>query len=274
MASDPTSGKSHLASLSRWTDAAQVIAKGGVAFIGTTYVIGLLVLNMHVRTFGAYYLGFLQIEYVMVGMLWIFLVGLVFCFVLYIYNQFRKGSKLIKRGKPLSTIGTIFLSIVLPVITGVGSLSFALGIFSDDQLQLHTRGFWIVTGVLAMNIVVISLLVFGVKERFGTVESSNTDRTSRMAAMFDVLYIVVFALVGLSLYSKHVFPRLSPVFGGGKRQQIQFVIKPDQLDATKSLGIPLLENSNTTPTLEMAFEAADFFLIAPPRASIGRMCAP
>ncbi len=70
-----------------WREAVETATKSGVAITGIAYIIGLLILNMHIRKYGVRYLSFLQIEYVMVGILLVFLVALVYFAALVIMSQ-------------------------------------------------------------------------------------------------------------------------------------------------------------------------------------------
>lgn len=61
--------------VSTWKDRLEVLSKIGLTLIGSSYAIGLLVLNMHIRQYGVAYLNFVQLQYVMVGALWLTLSG-------------------------------------------------------------------------------------------------------------------------------------------------------------------------------------------------------
>jgi hypothetical protein len=71
--------------------------------------------------------------------------------------------------------------------------------------------------------------------------------------------------LGLSSYAATAFPRISPVFGGGKPQKAEFLIKTDRVDTVKAVGLQLLPDSRKIGPLDVVFEASDFFLIIPPQ---------
>ena len=67
---------------------------------------------------------------------------------------------------------------------------------------------------------------------------------------FELFIYTVSFLVMLSLYTKHVFPELSSAFGGGKKQKVEFVVKAEQLETAKAIGLKVepdkyLSKSNT-----------------------------
>src|ERR1044072_6874484 len=63
-----------------WKDSIEIASKLILSIVGICYVAGLLILNIHLRKYGVFHLNFLQIQYVMVGALWIFLCGSMYCF--------------------------------------------------------------------------------------------------------------------------------------------------------------------------------------------------
>jgi hypothetical protein len=146
--------------LSSWRDTVEVISKAGVAVIGIAYIVGLLILNLHIRKYGVYYLSFLQIEYVMVGLLWAFLVGLIYCFlflVLYRIKDTYQESQ--TKGRRVWHIMWKILKILFVVFTLFSSLSYVLSILSDNELTMLRLWNWIVIGVLTIN--ALALITLG-----------------------------------------------------------------------------------------------------------------
>jgi hypothetical protein len=63
-------------------DNIETISKSFVLLLGIAYVIGLLILNFQLRNSGIHYLNFLQLEYVLVGTLWLFLTFTTYSFLI------------------------------------------------------------------------------------------------------------------------------------------------------------------------------------------------
>jgi hypothetical protein len=253
-----------------WRDTVEVASKVGVAAIAVAYIVGLLVLNFHIRKYGIYYLSFLQIEYVMAGILWAFLVGLIYCFsylVLYrIKTSFNEERQ--KGIKRVWQIGWQVTKVLFALFALFSSLSFVLSILSDNELTMFKQSNWKVVGVLILNAAALSMV--GTKMRDATKhflsgqQTEEIDGAAKRASFFDVFYNVALFVSMLSFYSNSVFPHLSPVFGGGKKQKAEFIIKPEEVETINIIGIQMEPNSRHLGPLEVIFEASDFFSIAPP----------
>jgi hypothetical protein len=64
----------HIASLPPIRELADLLYRGVVGFAGCTYVVGFLVVNLHLRRYGVSHSDFIQSEYVFVGAIWVLLV--------------------------------------------------------------------------------------------------------------------------------------------------------------------------------------------------------
>src|SRR5215467_13283123 len=64
---------------SRITSFREMLEASAKVLIGVSalsYILGLLITNMHLRKYGAFHLTFAQFEYVLTGLLWLFLAGI------------------------------------------------------------------------------------------------------------------------------------------------------------------------------------------------------
>lgn len=265
-----TDANVQLPALSPWQGHIEVITKVGVAILGVSYIIGLLILNMHIRKYGVNYLGFLQIEYVMVGILWAFLVGAMGCALLlfkYIGNEVYK-----KEWKSLSWLRRFAIGSGMILISLLGTCAIfyhVLNALSDSELSFTSSPFWLVLGVLFINAIMILLLssrMGRVVKHFYSKESADKrDKAQMLMSLMDIVYHITILVGALSIYSNYAFPTLSPVFGGGKKQKAELVIKAEQKETISAIGLQVASNNRSVGPLEVIFEASDFFLLAPPQ---------
>src|SRR5215470_9529305 len=68
--------------ITHFREVIEATAKVLVGVSVLSYIIGLLITNMHLRKYGVSHLSFAQFEYVLTGLLWLFLVGL--SYVIYV----------------------------------------------------------------------------------------------------------------------------------------------------------------------------------------------
>ena len=245
-----------------WGEVIDIFSKTILVLFGSAYIVGLLILNFHIRKYGLYYLGFLQIEYVMVGLLWGFLVGSIYLFVYYLRHQIKQAYR--QDGSGRLKIFARTINVLLTTVGGLAILYYILNVASESELDYRTRTPYTILLFLILNAAAlfnISQEVRQVVRRFAV----NDDKDARLyirARYFFISYNLIILLVMLSAYTKYVFPALSPVFGGGKKQKAEFIIKADQVETVNLLGFQV--NNRSIGPLEVIFEGADFFAVAPP----------
>lgn len=246
--------------LSPWSGQLESISKAILGLVGFAYVIGLFILNFHVRRYGIYYLNFLQIEYVMVGALWIILVGWTYCLLAWIFFSIKNFSASAHRILSI-------LSLLLSVFGGYSSLVIVLNVLTEAATVNFLKGHWRIIFVLclgAISVFNVGTKVKPVVDHFRSPQQKKLDMRFRFAHAFDASYFAILLIVGLSSYAAIAFPKISPIFGGGKPQKAEFLIKADSLGTVKAIGLQLPDSGKVGP-LEVVFEASDFFLIIPPQ---------
>jgi hypothetical protein len=247
-----------------WRGPLEIGSKFIVGFVGVAYVVGLLILNLHVRKYGIYYLNFLQIEYVMVGILWICLQGWVYCLFLAIMEQCKLIFKVIKTKQALlemifllSVLGGSYISlwVVLTVLTKVG-----------EDVSLYSIDWKILWALLAGSVGLFNLSRklkdLRIQLRLG--QTLTKGKAYMLFKVFDTFFFVLLIIIGLAGYSYNAFPKISGTFGGGKPQKTEFLIKTNCVDTVSAIGFQVLPDSRKTAPMEVVFEASDFFLIKTP----------
>jgi len=241
-------------SLSKWGGSIETATKAGLLLIGGAYVIGLLILNLHIRKYGVSYLGFLQIEYVMAGVLWGFLVAFTYALAIILSYVIKRVKDL--KGKKLHQSLWHLLIILFSLISFYNLYATILNFLGEGQWIGYK---WRVPFALILNVLLISILTTKAKGALAEI------RTKMGFQTFDLLYYVGSIVIALSVYSALAFPLLSPTFGGGGPRSAIFVVKPDQTETIKMIGLQsILQERNVGP-VEVIFEASDFFLIIPPQ---------
>ena len=238
---------------------AEIGSKAGLAFIAACYVVGFLIVNLHLRKFGITYLGFLRTEYIIAGFVWAFLVALVYSLVALLFYRLRD----LIRHRKFSGLASSLVWLIL-ILFGLGFFPFsALNVVTQRQTAIASSWGWRTIGILLLNAGVL-FSISNIKSFVGSDQKGLPKldvRTYRWYWAFVCFYFAVTLVGSISLYSNYVFPLISSTFAGGSTQNVIFVIKGDQLDSAKSAGLQLSEDRKTT--VEIIFEAPDFFLITP-----------
>jgi hypothetical protein len=232
----------------------ELFSRGALAFVGSCYVIGLMIVNLHLRQYGVRYIGFLHLEYVMAGALYLFLVAFVVFFLDYAYHTLTSSWRV--RGKVRRA-----LAFILSIIT-LGLVVNGLASVGGSDLSITKAAFWIVFLVILANIACFELLrrqtVFAWRWIKSTGELNETERP-----------FWFFLLLGLSagaiyMYALGVFPKYSWSIGGGKLQRVQLLPRTDKANNFQAVGLDIDPQTRRTKPFELIFETPDALVVIPP----------
>jgi hypothetical protein len=230
------------------------LSKLGLAIFGAAYVIGLVIHSTHVTTYGLYYLDFLKVEYVMAGLLWIFLTSAsyLYCYLL------RRGIVNYWRTSPRSKLMKV-------IIYFWWLLSFLIVVAGIIQLFVSTnyrtnRGLLVVTGVLILNALAVYVFVSGATTFFLKLDKQKKQKINAS----EVLLFGLGAIVAITLYARYAFPKLSHHWGGGSHQSAVFLVRKEQLEAFGATGFVTDAATRRTVPVEIILEGSDFFFVIPP----------
>lgn len=264
--------QSRLSKLSAARETAETIARFGFALVGWCYVVGLMILNLHLGQYGVVNLNFLQVEYVLAGALWTGLVGYTYAFFYYAIWAVRSTYEEWKgEGRRLG----LALKTGLMIIGLPGFLFYAVTLLSGNELGLITLLFatesalptLAVLGILAGTAVMFPLLSEDIQSLLQSVTngqaSAGRDATRRRAIFFLPFYRIIALLPLLTLYALYAYPRFLPAWGGGKKQVVEFIAKSGHTSTFASMGLRVGSENRKVEPLEVIFESSDFFTVAP-----------
>ena len=244
-------------------DVVDVLSKVVVVCVGGCYVIGLLIVNLHLRRYAFFNLGFLQVDYVMAGAVWLFLMGLIVAFALYILSKLAAiGEDIAKRD--LRQAGARIAASAVYVVVAFSIIVYALILLSDHSLHILSIMILKVLGVLLLNIGGLFLLSIAAGEVVVGHTLVPKKAFIRIGDYFRAFVYVALFLAVLSTYSSYVFPLFSPAFGGGKPRRAEFIVKTNSVAMLTTMGIPIESDSRRSASVGVIFEGSDFFLIEAP----------
>ena len=259
--------KLSLVNLKRYRETIEIITRLGFVLLAGCYVAGLLILNLHLAQFGVLTLNILQVQYMMTGALWIFLIGFVYCFLVYpvygvknIYDEWKQGLR---------------LSPALQVVMVIGSpaiLVYVLEFFSGFQLGV-LKGSTGLPLLIAVAILGLTAFLFSfMREDLQVLEgriieqaSDNVKLSMRWGSLLFGMHRIVLIIGCISTYALLVFPKFSSALGGGRQQRVEFVVSIDHIATVNSIGLQVSPELRRVGPLEVIFESSDFFVLAPPK---------
>lgn len=245
---------------------AEIGSKLVIGLLGACYVAGLLIVNLNLRKYGIFHLGFAQIEYVMVGALWMIVTFFGYLAWGEIADAIANAYRSIKGGKKKWwAVGKALLTVVLVI----GAVRFFLILFCNGFLS-HPQHWWIVSGVMAASgsLHIAAWPLSGFWTRFKQVAHIGEVRQILREAMStNTMQQMTVVLSGFAAYANWVYPHLLPQYGGGQKQRVAFIAKAEQTTVLNSLGFKLSPDDRKSTQMEMIFETSDYYVVVPPGGS-------
>lgn len=240
-----------------------VLSKVAVVLVGGCYVVGLLIVNLHLRQYGFSNLNFLQVDYVMAGAVWLFFIGLIVGLALYILSRLASIGEALQAGSYRLVVARILASLVFMIIASAIVL-YALILLSDHVISILSVRMLTILAVLILNVGGVLLFGAAVGELVLGHALIPKKGFAKIGDYFRAFVYVGLFLAVLSLYSAYVFPSFSQTFGGGKTKSAEFIVKSESISTFAGMGIPVDPGTRRSIVVQVVFEGSDFFLIAVP----------
>lgn len=229
--------------------------------IGTAtacFILGLLIVNLHLSWFGILSTEFARTEYILVGAVFILITATANASFAHSQKDFKGAIQKIKEKRYLAATGEIF---------------FGLATFSAPLI--------VVFGIVFLNInyifswtawlSIISLITFGHIGKLFLIElveliehaQSNTEKTKNDGIVITdrLLGQIAFLLIFLGTYSNFMYPYIPPAFAGGKKSPIMLYPTQRGLEISKALSLPLHENPAIVGPVEILTESENEIVI-------------
>jgi hypothetical protein len=203
-------------------DALEIISKAGILVVGGCYVSGLLILNLHLRQYGIFHLNFLQVEYVIVGALWTFLVRYALGLLIFTASRIKLIYKRLVQGERLLSPNNIAHGCAFLLFISFGLYINTL--LSDSKIRFFQAVNFYIWGIILLNALGIILLVFTTSDIPYHIKK-GMGQIFVAAASFRIFIYSALLVIFLSVYTLSVFPSFSPAFGGGRKQKVELILR-------------------------------------------------
>lgn len=241
-------------------ESAEIIFRLGVVALAACYVIGLLILNLYLREYGIHHVALAQTDYVLVGALWLFLVGATYSVGAWVWSIILPEIKGWKESKSKwkSAIKLIIYLVLLVPMSG-----YALAQLGEGKISFLSFRYFYVVLLLFSSALTIYYIIYSCQGLVSTAYVPVAPYRRRFVQYF-VFSQILALLLSLSLYATYVHPYLSPVYGGGMTKPMIFHVKSGAMDTIQTLGFSVSSNDRKLGPLENLFEAPDYFVVLPP----------
>jgi hypothetical protein len=235
--------------LKEWIDIASRI---GVAILVLTYVVGLFVVNFHLRTFGFTLFTLVHVEYVLAGWVWLFLVAVSVSAIRYVPQA---TVRIWKTNRGASRVFLVASELVLVL----GAVGFLLEVLTNDSEVLMHKKSWLMVVVLWSSGLFFRGLVVTTTKRL-LVLSNEANKPAE--SFFWTMLSPIFAVTLISMYAELVFPNFSQTLGGGELRVVTLVVGADKMPVLKAAGIDFKDEHVSQP-VKLVVEFDDSILLQP-----------
>lgn len=200
--------------------ARQVESVSKLALVVTTasFAIGLLIVNIHLAKYGLYSNEFLRSDYVLAGVCFFALFAITDFCMGYFIQLVTYAVSASRHKQYIRAVGAVLIGVILVFFfTGAG-ISMLVDNPAPPLRQL---------GTLAAIVILTWGLIKGLAMHVNAIldgtppEELEGDLLKiRPVYHFRIYMLVILSLSGTIIYATKVFPYISPVYGGGKMEQV------------------------------------------------------
>lgn len=217
------------------------------------FVLGLLIVNLHLSRYGLYSKEFLRSEYVLAGAVFVLFMVSAEVGTSYFVEWMQKMVSLWRDKHfarilltPYMLLPVLFVPLLLLLLSGNGYI----GIKGVKTMGIPMGGVFMAS---AMFYHAYRQLKLNLNEIFPARTEQNTERAphKRISKLF---WPLLFVLSGITFYAKTTYPYISAVYGGGTRSPAIIYPTPRGYEVCKALSLPVNPNKSVGP-LEVLTES-------------------
>jgi hypothetical protein len=229
-------------------DTLEIIAKILVLAAGICYVVGLLVVNIHLSQYGFYSLSLLQLNYVTAGV-WALLpmflpIFVAISFATQFYEKFEDVSDSQDKKKSLSMKAKMF-RIGAAVFVAVACIYTLIGMFVE-ALGLKATWSWILVGA-AGALAGFFMFAAAFYKKFKSVTTVKD-----YVNYFQMIFIAIIGLVAYTGYfARSLYKEIPASVGGGRPHQVRLVVEKDNKPYLESAGLLFSEDPNKSDPAQL-----------------------
>ena len=231
----------------------EISGKMLIGLAGLCYVLGLIVVTIHLRQYGLNSLDLPQLHYVTAGVWTVLPIVLMVLLILFAFYMVVSQAEELKRKKGVDKLAGIFSAIVAVLILSYLGLGF-LG--SEAGIEFGWTN-WVWVPLLGLTAVWFVVLPGGLL----TQPDTYRDRKF-LILMLGVLVVgIVLSMFYVVLFATHTYEAIPWSTGGGRSSQVRLVVAPDSRPYFESVGIKFSDGENRTDSLKLLLVTEKEFIL-------------
>lgn len=250
-------------------EALELAPRVAIAAASACYLVGFIIVNVHLAHCGVFDLGLVQARYITAGVLWFFLTASTFLFWATLGTRWKEAwASRRETGEFLAKlVALVFVAGWIGLLYGF-TLDFASGhrvrALSPSRF-LDTLPILLILAANAVQFLVAVDLVryfLGLPLRRIDFLVSWPEKTGQL---FGILAVVAYFTSSLTTYALAVYPKFEPTFGGGAHLAVRIAPTASLLPVLAPLGIKPDSDGLVGP-LELVADIGDTAVLIPPGA--------
>jgi len=258
------------AQVKSWYTILEPVAKGCVAAAALCYALGLMVKNLYLAQWATFSASLLQVEYVLSGALFIFimLLGLTFWSCSLGIRQ-RVRLERNQRAARMADYDRInrkgrWKTTIVVVLGGAGVAIFLGFVYDLSVADIYgSKRVIDYLGALVVTFLVFPALLFFAWRPIGDVWHNRA--LGRPVPPGETAMKVVFRstllLAVILIYVRVIYPKVSPVYGGGRQTAIQLRLSEEGARILRGNRVPPVNGDDRTFEAELVFEDGTYFML-------------
>lgn len=228
------------------------------------FILGLLIVNLHLSSYGLYSTDFVRTEYMLVGAVCFFQFAVTVLYILIVLGALKRAGLLWKEKKYVKSIpvfilgfAIIFLSpqLVFP-FKATGGLFPYLSSYKD---------FLIATAPILITIITMKLLAPPIF--LLPLDQVKFDLNTVKSYIQGIVMVVPLTMAGLAFYAGYTYPFIPTSYGGGELMQATITPTLDGLNICKSLALPVKDSRTIGPVNIITESEHDLIILSPLKSS-------
>ena len=235
------------------------LLKFGGALILGLYVLGLLAINGYLFSLGASDFSLVRARFVYTGGL-IALCGLVCLVPFFFLEVARRGN-----GNPIYAA----ILVIGGLIASISYLLFAVNLAHSeigfiDSLKSVVAVYTVGTIGGLVSALALGAVIVGIRQGWGRIMVM-----SGLASATTIVILAASAFTASFMY--FLFPHIPDQFGGGRPVRVTFLMRHDEIEGIRDLGLPIRNKGAVTESVELMYEGSEAYIVRLPDDTIIRV---
>jgi len=226
-----------------------------LSLAGLAYVLGILIITIRLGAVGVPAPDLAQPRYALVGGLFLFLVSLAAAAIGAGILGFREAIARIKDHHPVAG-GIQMLASLVSCFAPMIAIQF----LTRFRLDFSYREAWIILAILLLSAFNMVPLAQSLRLFWQSPHENQARPAHPISLTYAFLWELLVVVMSITGYSLSVYPRLSPVFGGGRPSQIVLVVAPDKISVIRMTGIAVASNGRSEAVALLFEDGSNYYV--------------